>query len=409
MLDDNEKYKDFFRKIHKFKEIQDKQKQRGLNDFNLLTTVRKYHDEVYLHSAMIGALLNPHGAHYQKTLFLELFLETIGLHNWDLNLDNISVHVEYKDIDLYITDGVKHIIIENKIFAEDQPCQLIKYINIIVEENKNHFKNIQENAKLDDKYLQVVYLTAQSKVLPDEHTVENDYIEFSGDLKKLEECSNREQTKLFVPNGLNNYKVKYQRITYKKEILEWLKSSKKEVENITNLNEAIKQYRYVAEMVNNNYKGKVMGLKEYMLKNEVQFEDLKDIVNQYNNMMDEAKSFYLSSLEEEMKTKYPNSYPDGHIKIPITSDIILQTGIEGKKTFITLYKTNWAEIDIDEKNKIFSKIQDININEKTFTKPSWKGYATVNILEVDSKQFLDVKINIDLVLSTVAGIIEKLK
>jgi len=65
-------YSDFFEHILKFKEKQTKQKQRGLNDFNLLSTVRKYHDEVYLHSTMIGALLSPDGLYYQDTLRYKL-------------------------------------------------------------------------------------------------------------------------------------------------------------------------------------------------------------------------------------------------------------------------------------------------------------------------------------------------
>ena len=76
-------------------------------------------------------------------------------------------------------------------------------------------------------------------MIPCEHIVKDEYIEFSGDSKKLKECSDREQTKIFVPNGLKNYKAKYQRITYKKEIIQWLQLSKKEVENIIKNNEMI--------------------------------------------------------------------------------------------------------------------------------------------------------------------------
>jgi len=149
-------YRDFCEKVKKFKTIQAQQKEEGLNDFNLLTTVRKYHDEVYLHSAMIGTLLNPDEKHYQNTLFLEMFLKVIGLEKWGLNLNTICVRIEYKNIDLYITDGTKHIIIENKIFAEDQPCQVTKYINIIVDENPNTFKSIGTTNKLSDEYLRVI-------------------------------------------------------------------------------------------------------------------------------------------------------------------------------------------------------------------------------------------------------------
>jgi len=111
---EEQKYQEFFINFKKFKEMQNKQKARGLNDFNLLTTVLKYDDEVRLHSRMIGNLINPHSKHYQGTLFLEKFLKVIGLENWGLNLNNIKIGIEYHDIDLYITDGIKHIIIETK-------------------------------------------------------------------------------------------------------------------------------------------------------------------------------------------------------------------------------------------------------------------------------------------------------
>jgi len=128
-----QKYIDFFEEI---KKIQDKikaQKKRGLNDFNLLTIVRKYHEEIYLHSKMIGTLLNPNGLHYQDTLFLELFLQIIDFK--DFNLKNTKIFLEYKNIDLYITDGNKHIIIENKIWAKDQKEQISRYVEIIQKEN----------------------------------------------------------------------------------------------------------------------------------------------------------------------------------------------------------------------------------------------------------------------------------
>ena len=60
-----------------FQEYQDyraKQKRRGLNDFNLFTTLLNKGDEVRLHSRFIASLLNPKGLHYQDSLFLEIFL-----------------------------------------------------------------------------------------------------------------------------------------------------------------------------------------------------------------------------------------------------------------------------------------------------------------------------------------------
>ena len=260
---DEQKYENFLDKVKKFKEVQEKQKQRGLNDYNLLTTVLKVDDEVRLHSRMIHSLLNINGSHYQNTLFLENFLEILELNDFQLNINNVKVYIEYHDIDIYITDGIKHIILENKIWAKDQPCQIIKYINIIKEENEL----VVDEGKIptiEDMY--VLYLTPNNKKVSDEHKLNDGYIFFNGNEQKLEECSAKTNTKRLVKNGLKNYQVKYKKITYKYEIKKWLKECKDEVQNITNLNEAIQQYIDVVDKINGKYKGKVKRMKELLLK-----------------------------------------------------------------------------------------------------------------------------------------------
>ena len=271
MIMNKEKYEDFFIEIRKFKQEQNKQKQRGLNNYNLLTTVLKADDEVRLHSRMIRSLLDVNGEHYQHTLFLEIFLDILNLKDFELNIDSVKVYTEYHDIDIYITDGTKHIILENKIWAKDQPCQIIKYINIIKEENKEE----ENELKVDKSKIQIIediyvlYLTPNdNKKVPDEHHLDNGYISFSGNEEKLKECSLRSNTERLVENGLKNYQVKYKKITYKKEIKKWLVKSKYEVQNITNLNEAISQYIDVVDKINGKYEGKVKKMKELLLKND---------------------------------------------------------------------------------------------------------------------------------------------
>ena len=406
-------YEDFFKKIEKFKEIQEQQKQRGLNDFNLLTTGLKYHNEARLHSPMIGALLNSHGLHYQKTLFLELFVKEIGLNDWGLDLENVSVRVEYKDIDLYITDGIKHIIIENKIWAKDQECQIIRYINIIYQENKEAFGKLEENNRINENLLRVVYLTAQDKDVPDEHKVVNGYISFCGTDEKLAICSDKDHIRKSVSHGLINYKAKYQRNTYK-DIFQWLISAKKQVSNITNLNEAIQQYIDVVKMVNKTYEGNVMSLKEYIMKEKDEdFGLLKSVVNEYQAMIQKSKDEFLASLESSLKSEYSHVYKDKHIKLSLTDEIVLQTGILEGKIFITIYKpykNDWAKtIGEDEKNKVFLKLKNIKVNKCEFIKPNWNGYATVDIMYVESKDFLEVDKNITMISESIHEIIEQLK
>lgn len=166
----------FFERIRNIQDIQNKQKHRGLNDYNIFTSLLKASDEVRLHSRFIFSLLNPEGDHYQGTLFLEKFIEAIGLSEFGLNIDQATVHKEYKNIDLYITDGEKHIIIENKIWAEDQRCQIIGYINKVVDD---HDDGVTENgsgpSQIDQNYIRVVYLTARKdKLAPEGHLVDNE-------------------------------------------------------------------------------------------------------------------------------------------------------------------------------------------------------------------------------------------
>lgn len=275
-----EDYDHFFRKIEEIKEENNKQKQRGLNDYNLLTTVLEPHDEVRLHSRVIGSLLNPNGLHYQNTLFLEKFLGELKLDNFNMELNKISVEVEYQNIDLLVTDGLKHIIIENKIWAGDQPCQIIKYINIIKEKYNLNLDEKEDIPKIEN--IRVIYLTLRNKDIPDEHSVCDDgYIYFSGSDDRLDECSKRDKTKELVPDGLKNYKVLFKKIGYKQEILDWLYKCQDEIQNITNLNEAIRQYIDVVKTILQVYDGKIKSLEKRLIEELKRDKHLVEFLENY--------------------------------------------------------------------------------------------------------------------------------
>ena len=115
-----------------------KNKEQGSNDFNLLSSVLRVNDEVRLHTRFLFALLNPKGKHYQGSKFLELFLKAIGREGWlDLNSNTLDIRKELcpagKDdqIDLYISDDNRTIVIENKLNALDQPGQVKRYLRAI--------------------------------------------------------------------------------------------------------------------------------------------------------------------------------------------------------------------------------------------------------------------------------------
>lgn len=86
------------------------------------------------HSAILAELLNPNGTHGLKSKLLECFIETVGdyftIEKFDC--DKSRVHTECSTeegrIDILIEDNQnKSIIIENKIYANDQPEQLKRY------------------------------------------------------------------------------------------------------------------------------------------------------------------------------------------------------------------------------------------------------------------------------------------
>lgn len=106
------------------------------------------------HSAFLAALLNPDGSHGMQDAFLKAFIDTIahGGTRPELDTAHAKVYTEYNignitettggRIDILITDrsdtgngkaGGHAIIIENKIWAADQPNQLVRYHNFAPE------------------------------------------------------------------------------------------------------------------------------------------------------------------------------------------------------------------------------------------------------------------------------------
>lgn len=94
---------------------------------NIFTLLREIHDEVNLHSVFLAEFLNPSGRHNCGTMFLEEFLELVGI---PLDAQEVrTVQQEFHHMDIFISTDSDCIIIENKIYAGDQPKQLQRYFN----------------------------------------------------------------------------------------------------------------------------------------------------------------------------------------------------------------------------------------------------------------------------------------
>lgn len=104
-----------------------------INDISLIDDLRlsrNIHETA--HSRILYRLLLAH-TKKEPFSFLKYFFEYVGLKGLCCSLDykNLKVQVEYKNIDVLISDGKKCIIIENKVnHACDQDRQLKRYINL---------------------------------------------------------------------------------------------------------------------------------------------------------------------------------------------------------------------------------------------------------------------------------------
>ncbi len=105
-------------------------------DFNIFKILRIRHHEVKTHSPILSELLDPKGQHGQGAMFLRLFLTRFDIRGFDSN--SARVEPEYRigpvigdfggRIDILLRDrNYSTIIIENKIYAPDGLNQLVRY------------------------------------------------------------------------------------------------------------------------------------------------------------------------------------------------------------------------------------------------------------------------------------------
>ena len=180
--------------------------ERG-ESFNIFNTIGLRSEEVRLHSAFIGELLNPRGSHGASSLFLKAFLEVMGIEDGYLDYEDCSPNIlervigtvtatEGGRIDIIIEDGEHAVIIENKIYASDQRNQLLRYHNYC----RKMFPNGYE----------LLYLTL------DGHDPSDD--------------------------SLGNKEFEYKSISYETEIVEWLEKCLELAPNELPVSAVIRQY-----------------------------------------------------------------------------------------------------------------------------------------------------------------------
>lgn len=239
-------------------------------NFNVFSILKVDSNEVRLHSALLGELLNPSGSHGQKDTFLKLFLKEIGITDFDTK--NASVEIEKHigtiskgwneggRIDLIInSSNNKSIIIENKIYADDGYNQLLRY------------HNYNQNAVL-------YYLTLYESEPKDK--------------------------------GLSLNKINL--ISYKFHIINWLEECKKEAVEFPLLRETITQYIFLLKRLTNqsiNYEMDEDILKMVLKDTETVNSAIKIIDNQ-DNIKKGAIIKLFDDISSELNIPYKHDIVD---------------------------------------------------------------------------------------------------
>lgn len=152
---------------------QEEKRKRGEN-FNIFKVLGLSTSEVRLHSAFLAELLNPNGDHGLGDKFMKAFVDGVIQKQRDsfvFDSASAQVFVEYPvgtvsnecdkggRIDILIQDKNKQtIVIENKIYARDQPNQMYRYNGYL-------------DAKLEPSQYVLLYLSLEEGDQPSEESI----------------------------------------------------------------------------------------------------------------------------------------------------------------------------------------------------------------------------------------------
>ena len=136
-------------------------RQKETPYYNIFEVLNIRHRETKTHTPFLVHLLNPKASHEQGALFLNAFFkDVLGTDFRYEEMMRFEVYEEkntnYGRVDIYLEFSINNqaygIVIENKIYAGNQPQQLERYYNYLRRDEKLCIKNIM-----------VVYLTVNKK------------------------------------------------------------------------------------------------------------------------------------------------------------------------------------------------------------------------------------------------------
>lgn len=333
-----------------------KQKQNPI-DFNLFSVIGCSNEEL-IHSAMLGALLDPQGKHCQGLLFLEKFVRYFELEGiFDTQSARLCleksiglVKIEDADseggrIDILISDkNGEKIIIENKIYAKDQPLQLVRY------------HNYAGTSKIP-----VLYLTIDGR-------------------------DASEESKGSLRDGID-----YKRISYKHDIINWLNSCLADKDVPIYLKECINNYLFLVKKITRTSEYYIMkdSIKRKVIENISAAKEIASVLNAakaevvmrlFNEIFEQLLGFSPqfcygfdagdAKTEEEMmecvKAYYRKGATDSTkrfgIRVPLCD-------FHGNKLFL--------KMQVDE-NIYFDLCSDVSLTKNTFDKEKMPEYEEKN-------------------------------
>ncbi|SDZ73106.1 PDDEXK-like family protein [Psychroflexus halocasei] len=309
----------------KYKQIE---KLTGEN-FNIFSILRKSQDEL-AHSRFIGNLLNSKGSHGQDSLYLELFIDIIqqkfddsadnnqalnSLNELNLNssrcikekwLGKIDSENETGgSIDLLITDGNTSFLIENKIWAEDQDKQLVRYGNAY--------------SKAPIFYLTLFDSNEVSDASKGSLIENKDFFKISYEtdiLVWIQKCIEKSASKPIVRESLRQYEFLIKKNTLQnnskimeKDIIDVVLSSEQNTKAFENLVRAQKRLKYeISNQFVEDLKAKVKEqYKDYQFENKFKKDTNWDsfyLQNEYLRNYDLKISFSFFEAKSKTKLKY---------------------------------------------------------------------------------------------------------
>ena len=181
-----------------------KEKEEG-KCFNVFSALNICSDEVRLHSRLLATLLNPKANHGLENEFLKSFLIALGLPEDYITYCKEQIverpigevtEATGGRIDIILEDRGHAVIIENKIYAGDQPNQLLRYHNYGVKTfGENNFKLVYLTLygsdpspySLGGEHFEFIKLSYAQDILGLLEAIKSDNIDVTSELLLLQE------------------------------------------------------------------------------------------------------------------------------------------------------------------------------------------------------------------------------